>query len=299
MLTLTELSQLFVKIIIDSSAADVDFMTIEATIDGVPLSDSDQWAVLNENEIENLISRLSAQNELTASQYQFLSKLTAAQLATSLHDWAFGSGAWVFESQCTLSEIFDALSFSAVPDGPEPFLSISAYIVADPATRIARLIVRQSRAAEILVYLVNIDEYVSAWARAAQQIKTIRCARHLVAYQRTIAISGDEIRYDIDRALADCAEDQSKRYRINSAFNTLFEFLATRKLLTVPVFDEAGKLSKRVLKKSDFNELGWALDGGYIQSWLASKHARRNPPDTQPLDDSLVVLRKRFSAHLL
>lgn len=264
-----------------------DFVCIHASIGNLQLCDPDQIAVCGAVEVAvaDLLINLRMQDSLPGRFSDRLRRLIASEAYNSLYNWQFRDGLSPFQD---LDSDVLPQYFTAIPDGPEPFLRHTSYAILDPESYRYRWLVYCPDTKQVHETQVAVFDYVSAWQNLHQSLSEIRFERQKQQYRTAQEIHSDTVCYSIDGTEVGNKKNHAQQKAIAAA---LFCYLATRSLLGDEAAERAGQGKLERVRCADLNELGWLFKNLTLDRWINSKGARMTPPDISPLDDDLSRLR--------
>lgn len=265
-----------------------DFVCVHASVGNLQLCDPDQIAVCEAVEVAvaDLLNNLRMQNSLPGSFCDELGNRNASEAYGALCSWQFRDGPSPFP---LLDDDVLPQYFTAIPDGPEPFLGHMSYAILEQECHRYRLLIQRPDTKQVYETQVAVSDYVSAWENLHQSLSAIRFERQKQQYQTVQEIHGETVCYSIDGTEVENKKNYAHRKAIAAA---LFSYLATRSLLGGEATERARQGTLERVRYADLNELGWLLKNVTLDRWINSKSARMTPPDISPLDDDLNRLRQ-------
>lgn len=251
-----------------------DFISVDARISGSPISNPDIWTPIESIEFstKELIKTLQAQNNIPKKIISELLSLSAEKMFYQIHDW-------IFEESV---QSFDAHSFLAIPDGPEPFLSTIGFIVFDAETRKGSAVFK-NKARGITHFKVNFVNYIDEWKKFNFILKKLVFYKNLENFQRYE--SEKPLGCFLDMILGD---DFIMNDNTQSSIKKVRNFFIENNLL-----ESSNSENEHGTKRINLNIFGWNLLKAIPASWSKSKRFMAGNPDISLLKEKLTQLKEK------
>lgn len=245
-----------------------DFISVDARISGSPISNPDIWTPIESIEFstKELVKKLQAQNNIPKKIMSELLSLSAEKMFSQIYYW-------VFEENI---QSFDAHSFLAIPDGPEPFLSTTGFIVFNAETKKGSVVFK-SKACGITHFKVDFVNYINEWKKFNFILRKLVFYKNLENFQR----------YESEKPLG-CFLDMilGDDFIINNGTQSSIKKIQNF-FIENSLFRSLNSENEHGAKRINLNISGWDLLKAIPASWSKSKKFMTGNPDILFLKEKL------------
>jgi len=172
--------------------------------------------------------------------------------------------------------------FFGIPDGPEPFLAKSGFLLIDKTKKFGRFLLGKE-GDPVEERLILIDNYIKKWLNLNIQLDGLIFKANNNRYNLYIEANGCNLFSDML-----CDTNDSAWDRESASIKKVINFLRVNNLL------KPSSIISPHPKISDLTELGWSLMMEIPPRWCKSKSFLSGNPHLSILSEKLADIRKRF-----
>jgi hypothetical protein len=143
---------------------DYVFINAGLTVDKSRLGNEDPWEVASGfvGSVKDMLKSLMRQRNLLDAQLTFVHSLQERECFDALDDWAWGSGSWAYEEQCSLQgHGMLATDFVAIPIGVNTFDGDRFFVLTESPTSPARGLIKSFGGNAVVAVNFSFDEYLT------------------------------------------------------------------------------------------------------------------------------------------